>query len=337
MDKAAAARLWDLAPVEEDLIRMYCRGSAAPEELARWFSRVDFRAFCSETSCLAATISAANHYEGIPEDRIPALKGILKYIHTLNSGTVSSLLHLGRLLQAEAIPMILWKDTALHLGFPHFSPQHLWTAEAAIPEESYPRVLEIAEQAGFSLETVPGSALLRRGSAQQLVLYAHSEAFSIPSHPVSVQGVTFLLPETEALILQQTDILTDLWKQPRPSGRVVSCLVRIFCLCRENPHWQQLSDSAVRAGKAAQLRLVLEALSYLIPETPFPDTCFGNVLAPEALAEALIAWRELPPRGQRWKRLRLRILLETADCPEHFPSRFLKALLAAAGGRILGR
>lgn len=332
MNPELSAALCSLSPKEQELIRLYCSGSSSAEELSRWFSTLDFDALYSETAWLAASVSAANHYDGVPEAFIPRLKGILKYIHALNSGVLSALHYLGRLLRDEGIPLVLLKETALCVGFPQFSIGHLWMAEAAVPAADYPLVLKIAAHAGF--EILPGTdcAIIRRGEVQQIALYAYAEwdFHALASGALMIPGTPFLMPKTEVLFLSLAQAFVETLKQPKPAGRIMARLVSLWHLEQSGLDAALLSKTARHQNSATVLQMTLQCMDMFLPDTGIRKIPLspGPRNQPEILAKDILSWRQLPPQGQRWKRLWLRVRIRTADHPAALAPAFTAELWA---------
>ena len=331
MQPKTNAPLCDLAPVEEKLIRLYCSAQPSTDDIARWFASVDFEALFSETSYLAATVSAAQNYAGVPELLVPRLKGILKYVHTLNGGTISALLHLGKQFNQAEIPMLLLKSTALYIGCPEVPRYHLWKAEIGIPEYALPLALEIAVQAGFSVEPTSRYVIASRDKMQHVFLYPYQEDNFLleKAKPVSVQDICFLMPSLEPLMVSLAESLIEILMLPNPRAKPFSLLLMLYHLAQTAPQWEETAAIAAQRGSANQVRLALESVTHLIPDSVKQDvlTLFGTRKQAEGLKDALLAYRSLKPKANRIGRLWLSVRIQTADRPAAFPGKLAKKLL----------
>lgn len=114
MEQTQLIRLCGLDDTACSLAAIYCRGNG----LSPWFAEVDFEALRPEVSCMAAAAGSATGFSDVPETLIPRLKGIVKYVHTLNTGMAAGVCTLAAALNQAGITPLLLDDTALYLNWP---------------------------------------------------------------------------------------------------------------------------------------------------------------------------------------------------------------------------
>lgn len=337
MDRKLADSLCGMEPPVQALMKLCCGDRPTQAQIAQWFSSVEFDALSSEAAYWAAMAGSTHDFAGVPDALIPRLKGIVKYVHTLNSSSLSALFYLTHVLCAGDIPVAALNETAACIAYPQLPVCHLWKAEAAVPVERYPQALKIAAEGGFSVTPSAGCAVLRRGNAQHLILYPydHRGERDWSLHPVSVQGATVLIPDREQIVLSVADRFVETLKKPDAFGKRLSLLMRMRYLNQNIADPKSLAAAAEKSGQKTQVGLVLACMDFLgagiAPETA---ALFGTREQTDQLARLLLRWRSVSQKGNRWSRLWLRVRIRTADAPETFLPGLFSALGRAAAGRL---
>ena len=82
-----------LCPMEEtqrQLPALYCAQNCSQEALAAWLACVNFDTLPSQITCMASAAAAKTGFDRLPPAVTPRLRGLIKYIRTLNAGAPST-------------------------------------------------------------------------------------------------------------------------------------------------------------------------------------------------------------------------------------------------------
>lgn len=327
-----------LCGMEESLCRLiglYCMQHPSEKEIADWFSGVDFEALRPEVSCMAAAMAAACDYSGVPDALIPRLRGIMKYVHTLNSGMTAGLCALGKPFNDANIPAVLVGSTAVHLGYPEPPRRHLWQMQIGVPEEVFSRAVELAERAGFLITLTPFSADARRGNTQRVFIRRDANP-ARKAAARTVGGVSFLHPGSGDLLVSLSEAVFQLLSGAAPGAKLIPWIMDLHCVIGADPDWNGAAAAAAERRTASQVRLVLELYDSLAPGILGGEVLelFGIEDAATRLAQLLLKYRKIRPGSAKLKRLWLSARIRNMDSPSAVPGIFFKELCRAAARRL---
>ncbi len=152
------------------LTRIYSGASNTTERLGNWLSSVEFETLPSGITCMTAAAAASIDYEGVPNAVVPRLRGIVKYVHTLNAGMMAGLCRMGTAFNEAKLPLLLLEETALYMQFPNLPQRHLWQMRVGVRQEEYTKALEVARHAGFQVEVYPFTAMAKQGNTCRIII-----------------------------------------------------------------------------------------------------------------------------------------------------------------------
>lgn len=327
-----------LCGMEESLCRLiglYGTQHPSEEEIADWFSEIEFEALRPEVSCMAAAMSAVNDYKGVPSSLIPRLRGISRYVHTLNSGMTAGLCALGIRLQEAGIPAVLLGSAAVHLGYPVPPRRHIWQTQISVPAGDFSQAVELAERTGFLIELTPFGAAARRGNTQRVFIRRDADPAG-EATPLTVGGVSFLLPGSAELLVSLGQTVFQLLSSEAPGAKLIPWIMDLHCVITADPDWKGAAAVAAERGTATQVRLVLELYNSLIPNTLTGEILdfFGTEEYTAQLAQLLPEYRNIKPGSARLKRLWLSTRIRNADSPSAVPGHFLRDLGRAVARKL---
>lgn len=332
MNTQVASELFDIDPILCDLARLNRSKTPEPKDIARWYSKVDFDALWMDITCMCARIGAGTDYAGTPAALVPRLKGLSRYILTLNSGSTAALFALGELLESTGIPMTLLRDTALALGYPQLPRFPIWHTQAAIPRERMAEVAWLANEAGFSVTARDGLLEITRSGRETVLLFPCEAYQEANATPAPAPAGRFLLPRPEAILVDLAQELCGILQQKSNRTRLHSRLI-LGCQLLDLGADPGIAFSLAREqGCAAQLQLLLEGAASLCGENRFE-----RLLPPErmdSLGKALLELRNLKPGYNRLHRMWLYACVEGADTPGGTRKAFLRRLRNAVKKRL---
>lgn len=309
------------------LIGLYCMQCPPEKEIADWFSLVELEALRPEVSCMAAAMAAANDYVGTPLNLVPRLRGILRYVHTLNSGMMAGLCALGKQLNEADIPALLIGSTAVHLGYPEPARRHIWHTQIGVPETDFPRAAALAAAAGFTVQHNPYSVTARCGNTQCVLIQKGMD--SAPgATKLLVNGVPFLMPCSAELLVSLAEAMYQALATTESGAKLIPWIMDLHCVITANPDWNSIAAVAAKRGTCSQVRLILELYNSLAPNVLAGEVMnlFGTEDTAAHLAQLFLKYRNIQPGRARLKRLWLSARINSGGSLSKAVGAFLKVL-----------
>lgn len=330
------AALCGIGPTVRGLMAQYCADQPAPRETADFFAAVEFEALPAEVTCMAAAVCAAGGYAGTPAYVMPRLRGITKYVHTLNAGQLSGLCAFGRQCREKGIPLLTRDATAIRLAYPDCPQRHLWQVDASVPAAFFQQALSMARRSGYEVRQSGASANLRKSVTQSMMLYPCAGEWEENVCPLERNGVVFMQPTAEALLVGVLEQGFRILYQPHPGSGLVRWLMDAHALLSGPVDWAAAAGLAAKQSLSGQMLLMLDVYR-LLAGRPLPEAaaaCFQAGPEANRLLVLLERLRAIPPGTKRARRLWLLTRLEQ---PEHLSGAaicFLKRGAAALLRRL---
>lgn len=335
MDQQQAEALCGMEKSMRRLIELYCMQRPSEKEIADWFAGIGLDALRPEASCMAAAMVAANDYKGTPSELVPRLRGIIRYVHTLNSGMTSGLCALGKQFHEAGIPAVLLARTAVHLGYPKPPCRHIWQMQLSVPKADFPRTVALAGQAGFTVEQTPYSATARCGNTQCILIRKGME-YARGAKELTVNGVSFLLPNSGELLVSLAEAVFQALSGTGLGTNMIPWIMDLHCVIASTADWKAAAFAAKERGTAGQVRLVLELYNSLAPSTLTGEILdlFGTQDHTARLAQLLLEYRNPKPGSSKLKQLWFSAQLKRDGAHLATLGLFLTSLLRAVGRKL---
>ena len=333
--------LWELCGFDCDtgaLTGICCREPVSGEALGQWLAAADFEALKPEITCMAAVAGASVRFSGIPELLQPRLRGIIKYVHTLNSGMMAGLCALGTALNRAGIRTLLLDETALYMRCPNGPQRHLWQMSLGVSPVDYREALEAAGKAGFQVEVLAQAAVARQGVTRQIVITPLGEQDFLWQGAQTLKKGTaeFLCPDSAALLIALGRKAFRALTKPNPRAMTVRWCMDMKLLLGQLSRSELLRGAqlAEKEHVRSHMCLLFAVYSAITGSCPEGAELFGNREAAHSLQKLLTACRALPEKGHRLRRIYLSCRLRRPDSRLHTWRLFLAELLLRLRGRI---
>lgn len=305
--------------VTHRLTALYCQADMPAQALADWFSSVDFEALPPEITCMAASAGALCGFDSVPGTVVPRLRGIIKYVHTLNSGMMAGICMIGKVLNQAGIDVLLLEDTALYAAFPDAPQRHLWQMRLGVRRRDFQNAVEHIAQAGFETEKYVYAAVAKQGITRQVSIMSYEDDAYLWQNTTVLQkgAVRFLCPALAATFIQANQSAFRALTKPSPRTAMVRWCMDMKLLTQQmTPEdWQQMLQIAAKEKACGQIRLLTELFCALSGDTTLRGHCAA--LQSEAqlrkLPGLLLRYRRLPETGHRLQRAFLRCRLRRPD------------------------
>lgn len=317
------------------LVALYCMQHPSEADIRNWFSGITFESLRPEASCMAAALSAACSYTGVPQELIPRLRGIIRYVHTLNSGMAAGVCALGKQFNEANIRAVLLGSTAVHLGYPDPPQRHIWQMQIRVPEEHFSQAVELAERAGFRIELTSRGADARRGNTQRVFIHRDAGPAQKATQ-LTVGDISFLLPGSGELAISLSEAVFWILQDSAPGAKLLPWLMDLHCVVTSAPNWEDAAAIAAERKTSGQIRLVLELYNSLMPNTLTEEILdlFGTENTGAQLERLLLEYRDIKPGSARLKRLWLSTRIRNMDSPGKVPGIFFRDLCRAAARKL---
>ena len=209
--------------VTKNLIQLYCQTEIQSRKLAEWFDAVTFDDLPPHLSCMAASACSAIQFADVPQALTPRLRGIIKYVHTLNSGMFSAVCLLGAVCNQAQIPLLLLEDAALYMRYTDAPQRHLWQVCVGVRAAQYEEVLQLAQNSGFAIERHPYAAVARHGITQQIVIRPTEDNSYLWSGAAELKkgNTVCLCPQPASILMETCQRMFRAFTKPSPQISLV--------------------------------------------------------------------------------------------------------------------
>lgn len=335
MDQQTITALCGMDESARKLIALYCGKLLSEQDLADWFAEIKFEALKPEVSGMAAAIAVAQDYNGAPPELVPRLRGIMRYVHTLNSGMAAGLCALSKRYNEAGIPVVLLGGTAVHLGYSEPPRRHIWQMEIGVSESDFSQAVKLASDEGFTVQKTAYNAIARSGNTQCVVI-RKGVGLTQEISSLTANGVLFQIPDrSELLVCIAETVFLSLFGAA-PGTKLMPQIADLHRVIAEEPDWERTAAIAKGRNTAGHVRLVLDlyySLAATAPGTNVLDL-FSTEDTPERLVQLLPKYRKLKPGSSKLKRLWISTQIKTGAPQSVALKVFLKDLSAAVARKL---
>lgn len=315
------------------LTALYCSGTS--QELPNWFDSVEFEALPPELTCMAAVAGSSAQFSGVPQALVPRLRGIIKYVHTLNSGMMAGVCALAAALNGEDISVLLLEDTALYMRHTALPQRHLWQMCIGVRKSDYERTLDIARTCGFTVEIFENAAALRQGVTRQITVIPLDETSFLwqGAQELKKGNAVFLCPAPAAILIAISQrAFRSLTKKTSRVAMVRWCMdVKLLSELMTQADWQCASQIAACEHAENHMCLLFAAYHAITGIDPSAQAPFGSERDVRRTLRLLQSLRRCPEPGHRLRRRFLLCRLRRPDSLAHSCALFLKGAARKLG------
>lgn len=332
MQRNDITTLCDLGKEAQALSRLYSFAPVTAQELEQWFSSVDFEALPPEVSCMAAATAARNGFAGVPAAFAPRLRGIIKYVHTLNAGMLSGVCTLGEALNHAQLPVLLLDDTALYLSGEDASERHLWQVRIGVRKQDYVHALDIARQAGWDVEVFPYTAVARQNATRQVTVIPVEDTSYLWCNTSALKkgNAVFLCPEIAAILVGINQNAFRALTRPTPRAAIIRWSMDMKRLSARLTlaDWHRAAELARNEHVCSHMHLLFMVYAALSGNPCVHKDLFGTQEDAEHLLKLLTAFLSC---RHRVRRLYLLCRLRRPDSILYAIKLFLRQVLRKLG------
>lgn len=317
--------------ITKELIRIHCQPAIPSQKLGAWLASTEFEALPSHLTCMAAAAGSTVRFADVPEALIPRLRGIVKYVHTLNSGMFSGACLLGAACNQAQIPVLLLEDTALYMRYADAPQRHLWQVCIGVQAAQYEEVLDLAQKSRFTVERHPYAAVARQGITQQIVIRPLDEKSYLWDGAVELKkgNTAFLCPQPATMLIEACQRMFRALTKPNPQISLVHWCMDMKILLNHLSDADWLCGKEIAKNEHAQchIRFLLAAYTAITGTELKKAELFGTQTDVKRTLRLLQAYTVCPETKQKLRRVYLLYRLRRPDS--------IAAASALLAGRIL--
>lgn len=299
------------------LARIYGQPNICSRALGEWLASAEFDALPSYLTCMAAAAGSSVRFEDIPNALVPRLRGIVKYVHTLNSGMFSGLYLLGTVCNQAKIPLLLLEDTALYMCYASAPQRHLWQVCVGVHTTQYEDVLQLAEQCGFAVERHPYAAVARQGITTQIVIRPTENDSYLWTDTIELKrgNAVFVCPRTATMLIEACQRTFRALTKPDPAVSVMRwCMdMKILLEHLSDTDWARANEIAQSEHAQCHIRFLLAVYTAITGTELEGAALFGTHRDVKRTFRLLQAYAACPKEKQKLRRLFLLYRLRRPD------------------------
>lgn len=308
----------NLDDITKKLIQIYCQQTLHGHELEAWFNTVTFEDLPPYLTCMAAAASSTVRFANVPETLIPRLRGIVKYVHTLNSGMFSGVCLLGTVCNQANIEVLLLDETALYMCYPDAPQRHLWQVCIGVRTAQYKKVLHLAENNGFTITRHPYAAVAQQGITKQIVIRPlddHSYLWN-GTKELKKGSAVFLCPCTATMLIEACQRTFRAFTKPDPKIPLVHwCMdMKILLNHLSDADWLCGKEIAQSEHALYHIRFLLAVYTVITGTKIDNAELFGTKQDVMQTYRLLQAYATCPKTSRKLRRLYLLYRLRRPDC-----------------------
>ncbi|GHV57725.1 hypothetical protein FACS1894182_07360 [Bacteroidia bacterium] len=262
------------------LLRLLFSESITQNDISELLEGYDIDSASIEFNTLLAYLMQEHSEIQLPEELIPRLKGVVRFLLYKNATLLQGFTEVGKNLNTKNIPLLLIKGAAMRF-LDMNKPRLMWDVDFVVNEENYDETIRCAVKAGFEIKwSWPHSSDLIKGAAaldiHRLYMHQHGPAafasenikrIFVQARKETFCGVEVLIPHSEDLMLVAlTNLYHNLVVDRNENVTRYYCFYDILkMIIRQQLNWDMIIDTALQMKVLYQVRIILEFINELWP------------------------------------------------------------------------
>ncbi|HNX28918.1 MAG TPA: nucleotidyltransferase family protein [Syntrophomonadaceae bacterium] len=269
----------NLSQKDRELISLYCKDTVTADEAADYFDGIIFEESQYDVCCLIAQMCARHNYTGTPEELIPKIKGLARYLTTMNALRTVELFKFIKAINQAEIPVMLIKGAAIRIGYFPKVNRYMADTDIYVAGKNYNRTVKLAKDYGcegissyhsIDLKKGPLALDVHKVFVKELLNGANPDGIWHRATKADQNGVSFYIPSREDMIIQ---ILVtgfyDLFESSRDKEKKhIKWITDIlpFLLDEEKIDWEKTASIAEQLKISDQIKVMIYALGNILPQ-----------------------------------------------------------------------
>lgn len=140
--------------VTDNLLKLYFTEDIKPDQLAQFFSKYDIEALDYQSVWLLSKLASALHYNGVPKEQIPRIKGVVRRFTVENGRQLCALPGLLEAFNKADISVMLLNGTAMKTFYEPAETRYSGNIDILVYAGDIKKTGLVLEEQGFILKDV---------------------------------------------------------------------------------------------------------------------------------------------------------------------------------------
>jgi hypothetical protein len=286
---------------DRELIGLCYRDTVTADEVANYFDGIVFEESQYDLCCLIAQMCARHKYAGVPKHLVPKIRGLTRYLTTINALRVVELFKFLKRLNQADIPVMLTKGVAIRVGYYPQIIRYMADTDIYVEEKNFFGAVGLAKDYGCEGRLAYHSIDLKKGSlavdihrvfVKELLNGADSAGIWQRATKTDQNGVSFYIPSREDMVVQIVvsgfyNVIESAWDQGRKHIKWIIDLLP-FLLDAKQADWERIILISEQLKISEQIKPMLLALNDILPQSLDTGKILGyfrrKEISPKAIA-----------------------------------------------------
>jgi len=288
------------------LIRLCYKDNVDPHEIAAYFDGLIFEACQYDLCCLIALMCSKHNYAGTPEPLIPKIKGLVRYLASMNACRIVELFNFIKEVNQADIPIMLTKGAALRVWYYPKTIRYMADTDVYVAGKDFGRTVQLAKDYGcegildfhsIDLKKGPLAVDVHRVFVKELLNGANPDGIWDRAIKASKNGVSFYIPSREDIVLQILvtafyNVLETSWDKDKKHVKWIIDILP-FLLDEEKIDWEKLVMIAEQLKISDQIKTMINALGDILPQSINTEKVLGYFSGSEVNQKAIQLFHKL--------------------------------------------
>ena len=285
---------------DRELISLCCKDVVTSYEVENYFDGIIFEESQYDVCCLIAQMCSKQNYVGTPEQLIPVIKGLSRYLTTMNAFRVVELFKLIKEINKADIPIMLTKGVAIRVGYYPKVNRYMADTDVYVAGKNFDKTVKLAREYGCEGTSSFHSMDLKKGAlavdvhkvfVKELLNGANPDGIWHRAVKTDQNGVSFYIPSREDMIVQilVTGFYNVLEESRDNEKTHIKWIIDIlpFLLDEEKVDWKKAAQIAEELKISDQIKVMIFALGEILPQNVNAEELIGYFSKSEVSPKAI--------------------------------------------------
>jgi len=296
----------NLKKKDRELISLFYKDVVGADEMANYFDGTVFEDNQYDVCCLIAQMCSKHNYAGTPEQLIPKIKGLARYLTSMNAFRVVELFKFIKELNKADIPIMLTKGVAIRVGYYPKIIRYMADTDVYVAGKNFNRTVKLARDYGcegtlsfhsIELKKGPLAVDVHKVFVKELLNGANPDGIWDRATKTDQKGVSFYIPSREDMIVQilVTGFYNVLESSRDKEKKHIRWMIDLlpFLLDEAKIGWEKVARIAEQLEISDQIKVMIFALGDILPQSINTETVIGYFRKSELSQKAIGLFDEL--------------------------------------------
>lgn len=269
-------------------LRLSVGKNASPSELFSYYETVVFDDLQGQHACALASLSQRLDYQGVPDDLVPRVKGVIRYYSARNAMQMKELLCLLKKLNKTNADVMILYGAAMKAYYMPYTVRYMGDISFRIKIDGLQNAISALEDTGkYTIKTSEHQLTIIKNQQKPEILFTclncydsemnHDEdVFWEDALETSFQGERIFIPsrETQLILILSNVFQAAFIGRNSCCGRIQWVQDSAFLLGKDGFSWKRLRDFCSQLDLSTEILIMLKILNDLFP-TLIPEEAFS--------------------------------------------------------------